>query len=110
MHLHCLMHLVGLMPTDGGGRKGPGYIREVHQSAVGFQHRGCDLGAGAPQIREDDLSKKLDLTQSPPASAREPTRGQHSPGRLLRVRQSLPAQATHHDPFRVSSVMKLEFS
>lgn len=78
MHLHCLMHLVGLMPTDGGGRKGPNYIREVH--------RGCDLSEDAPQIREDDLLKELDLTQSPPGSAREPTRGQHSLGRLLGVR------------------------
>ena len=62
MHLHCLMHLVGLMPTDGGGRKGPDYIREVHP--------GCDLSKDAPQIREDDLLKKLDLTESPPGSAR----------------------------------------
>ena len=44
MHLHCLTRLVGSRPTDGGGRKGPGYIREVHQDAVGFQHRGHDLG------------------------------------------------------------------
>lgn len=78
MHLHCLMHLVGLMPTDGGGRKEPDYIREVHP--------GCDLSKDAPQIREDDLLKKLDLTESPPGSAREPTSSQHSPGRLLGVR------------------------
>lgn len=59
---------------------------EVHRYALGFQHRGRDLGEDAPQIREDDLLKKLDLTQSPPGSARGPTRGQHSPGRLLGVR------------------------
>ena len=71
---------------------------------TGLHQRGapvcCGLSApgpwsrrDAPQIREDDPLKKLDLTQSPPGSARGPARGQHRPSRLLGVRWQLPAQA-----------------
>lgn len=89
--------------------EGTGLHQRGAPGAWGFQHRAVDLGAGAPQIREDDLLKKLDL---PKALQRlqESQPGSAQPRQAAQRRRLLPAQATHHDPFRVSSVMKLEFS
>ena len=62
--VHPLPHLVRLMYTDGDGWKGPGYVREVWQHAVGCRESFGDWEDSILQIPDPAETNPSGICQS----------------------------------------------